>query len=78
MTAAEIESIVEALAAKHFKKAAVDLDLPLDELSDSLQLTELMLALEQRFDITLPDASMIRVRTLRDLIALVQSARASR
>ena len=68
----DLPRIVRDLAEKCFK-APVDLDTPVDEAADSLKLSELVVALEQRFDIALDDTALGRVRVLNDLIALVRA-----
>jgi acyl carrier protein len=68
---ADVESVVKDLAEKAFK-TAVDLDTPVDEVTDSLKLSELIIAIEQRFDVALEDSAVGRLRVLRDLVNLVE------
>jgi acyl carrier protein len=67
----DVETAVKDLAEKAFK-TAVDLDTPVDDVSDSLKLSELIIAIEQRFDVALEDSAVGRVRVLRDLVRLVE------
>jgi acyl carrier protein len=73
MSTDETEAIVRALMMKHleFPSGEVDFDASVEEAGDSLQVSELVVAIEQRFGIEISDASVARVRTLRDLLELV-------
>jgi acyl carrier protein len=77
--ATRVEDTLGDLIAKHFRvpRTAVDLDLPIEEVPDSLKLSELIIDLEQRFDVALEDSAVARVRVLRDLIPLVEERIAS-
>ncbi|HXJ33633.1 MAG TPA: acyl carrier protein [Candidatus Eisenbacteria bacterium] len=73
--AADLQTIVRSLIAKHFDLAEgeVDFAMRIEDAGDSLKLSELVIALEQRLGIRLPDSALARVRTLGDLWELVQS-----
>jgi len=69
-----VADVVTEMVAKYFRipREAVDLSSPIEKAGDSLQLSELVIALEQRFDVTLDDAALARVVRLGDLVALVE------
>jgi len=70
-----VAEAVEELAAKHFDlpRQDVSLDMPITEAPDSLRLSDLVVALEARFDVTLEDSAIAQARLLRDLAALVEA-----
>lgn len=69
-----VEPILADLVARHFEisRDDVDLSMPLESASDSLKLSELVVALEQRFGVVLEDSAIAQARVLRDLAALVE------
>ncbi len=71
----DVAGIVKDLVAKHFDlpRDRVDLDMPIEEAPDSLKLSELIVALEQRFDIAIEDSAVAQLRLLGDLVRLVES-----
>ena len=77
MPAGELDSAIKTLAEQIFK-APIDLDqTPIEDVGDSLTLTELIVALEQRYDIALDDSIAGRVRVVRDLVTEVERLTAS-
>jgi acyl carrier protein len=78
--ATDLEAVVRALVAKHFELAPGDVDFAMrvEDVGDSLKLSELVIALEQRLGVSLPDSALARVRTLQDLFVLVQERVGSR
>jgi acyl carrier protein len=75
----DVEDIVRKLVAKHFDLplGEVDLDMPITDAPDSLKLSELIVALEQHFDVALEDSAVAQARVLRDLVTLVEARLAS-
>jgi acyl carrier protein len=73
------ETIVREVVARFFRRdaATVDLDQSIEEGTDSLELSGLIVALEERFGIALPDSAIGRLRVLRDLVTLVEEQRAA-
>jgi len=73
--AADLQTVVRSLIAKHFElpEGEVDFAMRIEDAGDSLKLSELVIALEQRLGIRLPDSALARVRTLGDLWELVQA-----
>jgi len=75
------ENGVRAIVAKHLElpRARVQADASLveDLGADSLALVQIVLALEERFEIDIPDGALEKMRTVRDLFAAVELARAS-
>ncbi len=71
------EEIVRDVVARFFRRdaATVDLDQSIEEEADSLELGGLIVALEERFGIALPDNAIGRLRVLRDLVILVDEQR---
>ncbi len=68
-----MEEKVRAIVAKVLAKDAAALENEMDTpaLWDSLHLIEIILAVEEEFDITLEPEKIAKVKTLRDLCALV-------
>jgi acyl carrier protein len=71
----QVEDTLADLVARYFDlpREAVDLDLPMADAPDSLKLSELIVALEQRFDVALDDGAIAQARLVRDLAALVEA-----
>ena len=71
--AASVEEVVRDLVAKHFDipRREVDLAMPISEAPDSLKMSELVIALEERFDIALEDREVAGARVLGDLVTMV-------
>ena len=71
--AASVEEVVRDLVAKHFDIPCreVDLAMPISEAPDSLKMSELVIALEERFDIALEDREVAGARVLGDLVTMV-------
>ena len=55
----------------------VDLDMPIEEVADSLELSGLVVAAEKRFGIRIDDGVIGRLRVPRDLIDVVRERRGS-
>ena len=70
---ASVEEVVRDLVAKHFDipRREVDLAMPISEAPDSLKMSELVIALEERFDIALEDREIAGARVLGDLVTMV-------
>jgi len=68
-----VEEVVRDLVAKHFDipRREVDLAMPISEAPDSLKMSELVIALEERFDIALEDREIAGARVLGDLVTMV-------
>jgi acyl carrier protein len=73
------EAIVREVVARFLRRdaATLDLDQSIEEGTDSLELSGLIVALEERFGIALPDSAIGRLRVLRDLVTLVDEQRAA-
>ncbi len=71
---AAVEDTVRAIVAKHLEVGpdAIDLDKPLDETADSIGLSIIVVALEQRFGIAFDDRDIARARNLRDVVRLIE------
>jgi len=71
--AASVEEIVRDLVAKHFNipRREVDLAMPMSEAPDSLKMSELVIALEEHFDVALDDREIAGARVLGDLVTMV-------
>lgn len=66
---------VRALIARQWRVdlASFELDTPLEQLAgDSLSRVELVLTLEARFRIRIPDAAAERMRTVHDVVRCVE------
>ena len=70
---ASVEEVVRDLVAKHFDipRREVDLAMPISEAPDSLKMSELVIALEERFGIALEDREIAGARVLGDLVTMV-------
>ena len=78
MASSELDAAIQKMAEQAFK-THVDLDqTPIEEVGDSLTLTELVVGLEQRYDIAFDDTITGRVRVVRDLIVEVERLLAAR
>ena len=78
MTAPDIERTVKTMAEKAFK-TTIDLDeTPIEDVGDSLTLTELVVGLEQHYNIALDERITGRVRKVRDLVTEVARLLAAR
>jgi acyl carrier protein len=75
MPVEHVAEIVRDLVAKHFDlpRRDVNLDMPITEAPDSLRLTDLVVALEERFGVTLEDSAIAQARLLRDLVAMIEA-----
>jgi len=73
--AVRVEEVLAELVARYFDlpRDAVDLDMPIADASDSLKLSELVVALEQHFGVDLDDGAVAQARLLRDLGSLVEA-----
>lgn len=71
----DVEPTVRTLVAKHFELPAdeVDFGMRIEDVGDSLKLSELVIALEQKLGVRLSDSALARVRTLGDLLELVRA-----
>jgi acyl carrier protein len=71
----DVEPTVRALVAKHFGLPAdeIDFGMRVEDVGDSLKLSELVIALEQKLGVRLSDSALARVRTLGDLLELVRA-----
>jgi acyl carrier protein len=72
--ASRVEDTVRELVGKVLRvaPAEVDLDMPIEEAADSLQLSTLFVAAERSFGIELEDGLVGRVRVVRDLATLIE------
>ena len=72
-----VADVVRELAAKYFRIAPgeVDLTMPIEKAGDSLQLSELVIALEQRLDVAIEDGALAGATVLGDLVTLVEERR---
>jgi acyl carrier protein len=74
----ELDAAIQKMAEQAFK-TRVDVDqTPIEDVGDSLTLTELVVGLEQRYDIAFDDTITGRVRVVRDLIVEVEKLLAGR
>lgn len=68
---------VKQIIAERLQVAAEDVngsdDFMLDLKADSLELTELIMAFEQAFGLEIPDADMVKLRTVQDAIDYLQA-----
>ncbi|MSR41316.1 MAG: acyl carrier protein [Phycisphaerales bacterium] len=74
MTETEIEAKVLELVADQLglARAEVSRESDFDKLGDSLDKTELMMAFEDAFDVSIPDETAAGVRTIGDAVALIR------
>lgn len=70
-----IDEVLRNMAAKHFEVASdeVDLDRPLADAADSIGLSILVVALEEKFNVALEDSAIAKARCLRDLARMVEA-----
>jgi acyl carrier protein len=75
-----VEDTVRELVGKVLRVAPadVDLDMPIDEAADSLELSALFVAAERSFGIQLDDALLGRIRVVRDLATFIERQLATR
>lgn len=78
--ATDIETALVETLARHLRipPAELDLDMPVEEAADSLELSGFIVAVEERFRIRLPNDVGARLRVLRDLIPLIEERTAGR
>lgn len=69
------EEIVREIVARYLGKAVaeVDLDQPVEEAADSLELAVVLAQLEKHFGITLDDRVVGRLRVVRDLVREIEA-----
>ncbi len=71
----QVDDILKDLVARHFDlpRQEIDLDMPIEQVPDSLAFSVLVADLEQRFDIALDDGAIAKARVLRDLVTMVEN-----
>ncbi len=74
----ELEEQMRTLIAEHLNMPldAIQLDMSVEEVTNSLELGTLMFAVEKKFEVTFSNSAIGRLRILRDLATLVLEARA--
>ncbi len=74
MTETEIEAKVLQLVADQLgvPRSEVTRESEFDKLGDSLDKTELMMAFEDAFDVSIPDETAASVQTISDAIVLIR------
>lgn len=72
--ASNVTDIVKDVVAKYLQLpiAEVKLDMPIEEATDSLELSGLVVAVENRFRISLDDGAVGRLRVVGDLVTMVE------
>lgn len=57
------------------KKVTKDTNLTTDLGADSLDLVEILMSLEEEFDISIPDEAIPEIRTIGDLVGYIEKAK---
>lgn len=74
----EIAERVQRIVARSLRRPVAEVQpessFAIDLMADSLELVELVMAIEREFDVKIPDAEAEKLRTVQDAISHIRSA----
>ena len=68
----QVRRLIENVTQKSLEGATIDDNLAELYGMDSMQRIEIVIAIEKKFSITIPDEAANRIRTIKDLLGLIE------